>query len=216
MPCTSILLASTHPIIRSSLRSLLERDPAFTVVAEASTGREAVTLADFKRPNVIVLDMNLPVATSLETARVIESLGTGAAILFYATQTDIAYVSAAFATGARGYVAADSADADLARAVRVIASGLRFISPSISRLLIEGAGGQSAAATPLSENEKTIYCLLAAGYRFQELARCPGLNSNDSVSSDDEFMSKVLSKTSVPDVVASSALENQRRLRDRL
>ncbi len=215
MPGITILLANAHPIIRSGLRSLLEREPTFTVLAEAITGREAVILADFKRPNVALLDINLPVTTSgIEAARTIAAASTGTAVLIHAVQTDIAYLSAAFEAGARGYVSADSAPADLAKAVRAVANGLLYISPSISRALVDGSDPQGTYKIALSETEKTLCCALAAGYQFEELERFLGSESEHLLTTNDEYLNTPVQWASVPDVIAISASENQRKLKN--
>lgn len=128
----TILLANHHPIVRNSLRSILERETDFKVVAEAANGREAVALADFKRPDVVVLDTDLPLLSGIEVARGLSSKAKAARIVFVAPHVDEEYVSAAFQAGAKGYVAADSKDFDLVQAVRAVANGQTYISPSIS------------------------------------------------------------------------------------
>jgi CheY-like chemotaxis protein len=136
-PCRShmriinLVVANHHPVVRSNLRSLLEREPEFKVVAEAANGREAVVLTDYKRPDVIILEVDLPIWSGMEVARMIRSSHTGTGILFYTPQTDESYLEAAFDAGACGYVAAASEQADVIEAVRTVANGRRYVSPAI-------------------------------------------------------------------------------------
>ena len=131
----NIVLASDHPIIRSTLRVILEREPDFRVVAEAANGQEAVVLAEYKRPDIILLDVKLPHVSGIAAARRIISKSRDAGIVFLAEHSDEEYVAQAFKAGARGYVLADSAQSDLIRAIRFVARGDTFLSPSISSQL---------------------------------------------------------------------------------
>jgi DNA-binding NarL/FixJ family response regulator len=163
-----IVLANHHPIIRSNLRLLLEREPAFRVIGEAADGREAVALTEYRHPDVVLLDIPLPPLNGIATAREIASKRRGFAIIFVTVLTDQEYVSEALRTGARGYVLEDVASTDLVRAVRVVAGGGSFLSPAISQKLIEE---HLAKRCDLSEHEKQLCCLLAAGYDEDEITR---------------------------------------------
>ena len=127
-----IVLAKHHPIIRSNLRLLLEREPAFRVIGEAADGREAVALAEYRRPDVVLLDVQLPPLNGIATARDILSKQPECGIVFVTVLTDQEYVSEALKTGARGYVLEDAAPVDLFQAVRVVAGGGSFLSPAIN------------------------------------------------------------------------------------
>jgi DNA-binding NarL/FixJ family response regulator len=128
---TTILIASAHPIIRNSLRLLVERDVNFHVVAEAANGREAVVLADYKRPNIILLDMKMPQLNGIAAAREISAKRQTAGIIFVTAETDELYVSEAFKAGAAGYVSADTVQTDLCKAINAVKGGHSFVSPSI-------------------------------------------------------------------------------------
>jgi DNA-binding NarL/FixJ family response regulator len=161
-----ILLANHQPIIRNGLRLLLERDPEFQVVAEAANGREAITLADFKRPDITLLEIKLPHVNGIAVAKEIRSAGLASKLLFVTAHTDTEYVIEAFKAGARGYVAGDSAPSDLARAIHVVASGGLFLSPAICVNLLEG----NVRVAHISTYEKDLCCLTAAGYSETDIA----------------------------------------------
>jgi DNA-binding NarL/FixJ family response regulator len=139
-----IVLANRHPIIRSNLRLLLEREPAFRVIGEAADGREAVALVEYRRPDIVVLDVQLPPLNGITTARDILSKRRECGIVFVTVLTDQEYVSEALSAGARGYVLEDAAPADLFRAVQVVSGGGNFLSPAISQKLM---GCQNAGET---------------------------------------------------------------------
>ncbi len=129
---TRILLCNDHPIVRCGLRLLLERESAFRVIGEAANGREAVLLAEHTHPDIVLLDVQLPQISGIAAAREICSKNNKPGIIFISEHLDEEYVSEAFKAGARGYVLADSAQSDLIHAIGVVASGSRFVSPSIS------------------------------------------------------------------------------------
>ena len=140
-----IVLANHHPIIRSNLRTLLEREPAFRVIGEAANGREAVVLVDYRCPHVVLLDVKLPYLSGIAAAREISSKNPNLGIVFVTVLSDREYVSEAFKAGARGYVLGDAASADLCGAIRVVAGGGSFLSPAIGlRIKEEIATGPDA------------------------------------------------------------------------
>ena len=166
-----IVLANHHPIIRSNLRLLLEREPAFRVIGEAADGREAVALTQYRRPDVVLLDVHLPPLNGISTAREIVSKRRGSAIVFVTVLTDHEYVSEALRPGARGYVLEDVASTDLSHAVRVVAGGGTFLSQAITQKLIEEHLAKRCDDCNSSGHEKQLCCLLAAGYHQDEIAR---------------------------------------------
>ena len=155
-----IVIANDHPIIRSDLRLLLERQPNFHVVGEAANGRETVVLVEYRHPDVVLLDIKLPEINGMAAAREISSQKPGLGILFITALTDEEYISEAFKAGARGYVLAGVAQTDLPDAVRVVAGGGSFLSPAITARLMEEAA--------VSERDKQLCCLLAAGCGGEE------------------------------------------------
>lgn len=173
-----IVLANHHPIIRSNLRSLLEREPAIRVIGEAANGREAVALAEYLHPNLVLLDVKLPPLNGISTAREISSKPQNLNIIFVAALTDEEYVSEAFKAGARGYVLEDAVSTDLSRAIRIVAGGGSFLSPAITARLIDEHVTKRSTGLIMSDHEKQLCCLLAAGYDEHEIVR--QLNSTTS------------------------------------
>lgn len=145
MPHLRILLANPHPIVRSNLRLLLEREPGLRVVAEAANGREAVVLADYRHPDIVLLDINLPHVNGIAAAREILAKNSEAAIVFVTPHPDEAYLAEALRAGARGYVVEDSAEVDLVPAIMAAAAGEVFVSPQI----------RTAASEQLTHNVQT-------------------------------------------------------------
>jgi DNA-binding NarL/FixJ family response regulator len=134
-----VLLCHQHPIVRSSLRDLLERESDIRVVGEAANGREALTLADYFHPEIVLLDVKLTQTTGIAAAREIIAKCKDTGVVFVSVDGDEEYVAEAFKAGARGYVLADSAHTDLVHAIRVVAKQGNFLSPSIMSRLVKGA-----------------------------------------------------------------------------
>ncbi len=130
-----IVLANHHPIVRTTLRGLLEKEPAFEIVGEAANGREAVVLSDYRRPDVVLLDIHLPFVNGISAAIEISARNPKPGIIMVTELADEEYVLEAFKAGARGYVRADTAQADLVSAVRTVAQGDCYLSPSITSQL---------------------------------------------------------------------------------
>ncbi len=132
-----ILLADDHTILRKGLRLLLEREPDMEVVGEAATGREAVEAAHKHNPQVIVMDIGMPVMNGIEAAARIIAESSKRSIVILSVHSDEAYILRALKAGARAYLLKDSAETDLIQAVRSVASGKAFFSPAVSKVLAE-------------------------------------------------------------------------------
>ncbi len=202
-----IVLANHHPIIRGSLRLLLERDPHLRVVGEAANGREAVALVEFKRPDIVLLDIKLPHVNGLAAAREIGSKKPGLGIVFVTALTDQEYISEAFKAGARGYVLGDAAAIDLSFAIQVVAGGGAFLSPAISAKLIEDFAAKQANDCAISEYAKQLFCLLAAGYGEHDIA--VRLNSSVSrIKADYQNISETFQGIELPEAIVDSIRGN--------
>ena len=132
-----VLLCNHHPIVRSGLRLLLEREPGIRVIGEAANSREAVALTEYQRPDVVLLDVKLPHMTGMRTAREITAKAAGIGVIFVSEHVDEEYVTEAFKAGARGYVRADSVQTDLIRAIGVVGRGGRFVSAGVRSEMLE-------------------------------------------------------------------------------
>jgi DNA-binding NarL/FixJ family response regulator len=199
-----ILLASHQPIIRSGLRSLLEREAEFRVVAEAANGREAIVLSEYKHPDVALLDMKLPLVNGIAVAKQIASISHSPAAVFVSSHTDQSYVHEAFKAGARGYVDGDSAPSDLSRAIRVVARGRLFLSPAICSQMLE----PHLIKGNISEHEKALWCFIAAGYEELEIAHLLNTDSK-RVRLDSHSLKSLFCRNSLPDVIAQSIFLTQ-------
>lgn len=176
MSTTRIILADDHTIVRKGLRLLLESVPDFTVVADASDGRQVVTLVQTHEPDVVVMDIAMPILNGIEAARQISSHQPHVAIVFLSMHSDEAYVIKALKAGARAYLLKDSAENDLINAVKAVSEGKSYFSPAVSKMLAEDyvrrlqEQGLEDSYELLTTRERELLQLLAEGKSNKEVA----------------------------------------------
>jgi two-component system response regulator NreC len=206
LPQIRILLADDHIIIRSGLRLLLDQQPDFKVVAEASNGREAVALASELHPEIAVLDIGMPQLNGIEATQQIVSKEPQTQVVILSMHADEGYVLRALKAGARAYILKNSAEADLIRAVRIVADGKSFFSPVISKMLLEDYVRQirdkhvEDSYDLLTQREKEVLQLVAEGRTNKEVANLLQL----SVHTVDAHRGNILQKLNlhgVPELI---------------
>jgi two-component system, NarL family, response regulator NreC len=171
----TVLLADDHPIVRQGLRHLLEAQPDFKVVGEASDGIEASQLAERYRPNVLVVDLMMPGLNGLEVTRQVRQRSPGTHIIILSMHNNEAYVLQALKNGASGYVLKDSGPAELVQAINQVMQGKRYLSTSLSERLIEMLLKQTGQLPKdpyedLTHREREVFQLTAEGYPSSEIA----------------------------------------------
>jgi DNA-binding NarL/FixJ family response regulator len=173
-----VLVADDQELVRAGFCVILEA-AGFTVVGEAADGEAAVALAASERPDVVLMDVRMPVMDGLEATRRITSSGDGAPKVVILTTFDLDdYVYEALRAGASGFLLKDAPRADLAAAIRIAAAGDALLAPSVTRRLIEAFARRPAPAAPspsrlasLTPRERDILLLVARGQSNAEIAR---------------------------------------------
>jgi two-component system response regulator NreC len=132
-----ILLADDHTVMRTGLRALLERQPNLEVVGETENGRRTVELSASLKPDVLVMDVGMPILNGIEATKQIVDKCSTTAVVILSMYSDEAYVMRALKAGARAYLLKDSAAADLISAIEAVSQGKSFFSPKVSRILAE-------------------------------------------------------------------------------
>lgn len=179
----TVLLAEDHMMVREGLRALLEAEGDIEIVGEAETGRRAVELAQRLRPDVVVMDLAMPLLNGLEATRQIRKRVPGTRVLILSAHSDDAYVDQVQALGAAGYLLKQTSAQILARAVREVRQGHVYFSPSIARRLRNrGAEPSNRAAllkkrgAGLSSREAEVLQLIAEGHPNKQIAAELGIS----------------------------------------
>lgn len=171
----NILLADDHNIVRQGLRALLQSEPHFRLVGEASDGIEAVRLAERLKPDVLITDLMMPGLNGLEVTRQVTKLLPQIRVIILSMYTNDAYVLEALKNGALGYVLKDSQAADLIQAVKEVIAGNRYLSPPLSERALE-LYLQKVESVPddpyelLTTREREVLQLVAEGRTSSEIA----------------------------------------------
>jgi len=171
-----VLLAEDHALVREGTREMLERDPAIEVVGEAEDGLAAVMLAAELAPDVVLLDIGLPLLNGIEAAERIRAAPNPPRILVLSAYDDLDYARAAIRVGAGGYMLKTAHARDVVAAVIAVAGGEFVFHPSVARLLLDGRPGVASGHT-LSEREHDILRFVARGERTKEIARRLGVST---------------------------------------
>ena len=171
-----ILIADDHAIIRRGLCALLQHEPGFQVVAEASNGQQALELAERELPQVAILDISMPILNGLEAARRITEKVHDVQVVMLTVHADECYLLNALKAGARGYVLKNSAEFEIAEAVRAVSQGKAYFSPKVSKILADDyvrfleAKQVQDNYDLLTGRERQILQLLAEGQGNKEIA----------------------------------------------
>lgn len=195
-----VLIADDHPLFRHGIRGLLVATPDFEVIGEATSGDEAITLADELVPDVILMDIHMPGVNGIEATRRILHDHPQIRVLMVTMFEDDASVFTAMRAGAHGYILKDAQKEDLLRAIRAVGSGEAIFSPAIASRMIAFFNSVRPTAPAqvfpeLTEREREILDLIAQGLNNNQVATRLVLSS----STVRNYVSSIFSKLQVAD-----------------
>ncbi len=169
-----ILLVDDHALVRAGIRKLLESLPGIEVVGETGDGRTAIELVETKHPDIVIMDIAMPVLNGLEAVARLSQDFPNVRVIILSMHTTEEYVLKALRSGAKGYLVKDAAMNELEVAVRAVANGRTYLSPSISNYVIDGYVHSTEEEFPqlktLTSRQREILQLIAEGYTTKEIA----------------------------------------------
>jgi DNA-binding NarL/FixJ family response regulator len=197
----SVLLADDHTVVRQGLRALLEAEGDISVVGEAANGRQAVSLAKKALPNVVLMDLAMPVLNGLEATRQILKNLPSVKVLVLTSYEDDDYVQQMVESGASGYLIKQTAADDLLEAIRKVYQGNTFYSPTIARRLrVLGRvnldhGSAARRGNGLTPREAEVLQLIAEGFPNKQIA----VELDISIKTVEKHRQQVMNKLNIHD-----------------
>ena len=198
-----VLIADDHHLVRQGIRALLEKNPEVDVVAEAQNGQEALAFTSQIKPDVLILDINMPVLNGLEVTQDLTQAGIPSSVVILSMYSDESLVKRAFQCGAKGYLLKKSISDDLTKAVQAAWRQEFYISPELGQvkdieewLSLEELQVLNETNDPLSRREREVCQLVADGFTNQAIAR----NLNISTKTVEKHRSNLMNKLGVQDM----------------
>jgi DNA-binding NarL/FixJ family response regulator len=176
------VIADDHALFREGLRALLERH-GHDVIGEAATGQEASRLARDLQPEVVLLDLGMPIQNGIEAGRAIGEACPRVRMIALTVHTEETYVLAALEAGFRGYALKSQAGAQLLSAIREVSRGGVYLSPSVYGAVVDGYLGKAQVSRqPLTRREQEVLQLVAEGKSTKEIADVLGISPRTAES----------------------------------
>jgi two-component system, NarL family, response regulator NreC len=195
-----VVLAEDHTIVREGLRALLDGRDDVVVIAEADNGHDAVAAARQHRPDVIVMDLNMPGLNGVDATKVIRESHPETHILILSMYSTEEHVRPAIRAGAEGYLLKGSGLSDLVAAIKAVATGNAFFSPQVAKIVLDDTrrtartGVSEKAGTDLTPREREILKLVAEGWSSPEIAQKLDLSVKTVEGHRGRIMSKLDTK----------------------
>ena len=191
-----VLVAEDHAIVRTGIRHVLESEPGFVVVGEASTGTEALELAASLHPDVAVLDISMPGTPGLRVAAELRRRTPETQVLMLSMHDNTEYVLESLRAGAHGYLLKNTAATELRDAIRAVRRGESFFSPPIAGRLSAVFRGDAAAVASdalaqLTVRERQVLTGVAQGHTSREIAAQLGISPRTVESHRENLMKKL-------------------------
>ena len=178
----SVLIADDHPVLRAGLRQVLERDPSIRVIAEVGDGEAALERIQADRPDIAVLDIEMPKRDGLDVVRELRRLALPTRVIMLSLHDDETRVTDALALGARGYILKDDAIHAIVEGVKAVAAGRPYVTPSLSGLLLQRRErtreltARQPGLADLTPAERRVLALIARGQASKDIAVALGIH----------------------------------------
>ncbi len=186
-----LMLCDDHAVVRQGLKSLLEQK-GFQVIGEAADGREAARLVKELSPDIAILDLSMPVLNGVDAAREIVRTNPKTKTILLTMHNEEQYVLDALRAGVQGYVLKTEAAADLLHAVQEVSKGFSYLSPKVSKAVVQAYLDKSEfAPDPLTPREREVLQLIAEGKSTKEAAAILGVSVKTAESHRTKIMEKL-------------------------
>jgi DNA-binding NarL/FixJ family response regulator len=206
-----ILIVDDHLVVRRGLRAILEAQPGWTVLGEAENGLEAVEMAEALHPDVVIMDIAMPMMNGIEATRRIKAASPRTAVLVFTMVDSEELVRDVLAAGARGYLLKSDADRQIVTAIESLAAGRPFLSAVAAERVLEaylrGPGPNAAPPEPLTPREREVTQAIAEGLTNKEIARRLGISVKTVETHRATLMRKIGARSAV-DVARYAARNN--------
>jgi len=173
----TILLADDHTVVRQGIVKLLEGEKNFKVIGEAGNGRDAVSKVEQFKPDVVLMDISMPLLNGIEATRQIKRISPQTKVIILSMHSHDRFIGELLTLGASGYLVKDSTGADIITAINAAMKGDTFLSPSISRKIIENyvslkkvKSFREKLYSELSNREREVFQLIAEGRSTKEIS----------------------------------------------
>lgn len=188
---TRVLLADNHVLVRQGLRALLEQH-GLEISGEASDGQEALKLAAAEPPDIALLDVSMPLLNGLDAAREMRKAAPTVKVILLTRHDEDPYVTEALRAGVRGYVLKSQGAPDLLQAIDLVSRGGVYLSPGISRAVVDAYRNQvELAADPLTPRERQVLQLVGEGKSTKDVARLLDISVKTAESHRARLMRKL-------------------------
>jgi DNA-binding NarL/FixJ family response regulator len=193
-----VLVADDHTIVRSGIRHVLEGEPGFEVVGEASTGQEVFSLTAELHPDIVVLDISMPGESGLHVAARLSTTPSPPRVLILSMHDNAEYVIESVRAGAHGYLLKDTAATELRTAIRAVCRGESYFSPPVATRLSAALRGEHERSTPLEQltgRERDVLEGIARGRTNKEIAAELGISYRTVETHRESLMKKLQIRT---------------------
>jgi len=192
----NILIAEDHAIMRQGLMVLLEEQPDFRIAGQAQDGREAVELARELKPDIVIMDIDMPEKNGILATKEICSENPDCRVIGLSMLTTSQFITGMFEVGARGYVPKDSAFEELSAAIDSVLKGQMYLSPAVSKTVLTDyvsriRSDKSSQDSILSDREKQVLQLIAEGKASKEIAPRLHVSLNTVIRHRQNIMDKL-------------------------
>jgi DNA-binding NarL/FixJ family response regulator len=195
MTATRVLIAEDHALVRAGFRALLSSCPGIQVVAETGDGRQALRLAQEVQPDVILMDISMPVLNGLEATARLVSEYPEMRVIILSMHADEEYVLRALRAGASGYLLKDSDAAELELAITAVVRGETYLSPQVSKHVIADylrlVGSESDTHTQLTPRQREVLQLIAEGHTTKQIAQILSVSEKTAMTHRAQLMERL-------------------------